>query len=83
MLDSTDSSVEHEARKAREKEKKTGKDAMCPIALDESWKSCRWPARLREQMTEYNILDFSGWKDTPTFEKQFRKLVEGLNLFYK
>lgn len=75
--------VEHEARKAREKEKKTGKDALCPIALDDSWKTCRWPERLREQMMEYNILDFSNWHDAPTFEKQFCKLVEGLNLFYK
>src|ERR1044072_5520569 len=41
--------VEHEARKAREKEKKTGKDAMCPIALDDSWKTCRWPARRSEE----------------------------------
>ena len=75
--------VEHEARKAREKERKTGKDAMYPIALDDSWKTCRWPERLREQMTEYNILDFSNWMDDQDFEKQFRRLVEGLNLFYK
>jgi hypothetical protein len=27
--------------------------------------------------------DYCNWKDTPTFQKQFRKLVEGLNLFYK
>jgi hypothetical protein len=75
--------VEHEARKAREKEKQTGKDAMCPIALDDSWKTCSWPATLREQILDYNILDFSNWQDTPTFQKQFSKLVEGLNLFYK
>jgi hypothetical protein len=75
--------VEHEARKAREKEKKSGKDATCPIALDDSWKTCLWPERLREQMMEYNILDFSNWHDIPTFQKQFRKLIEGLNLYYK
>jgi hypothetical protein len=28
------------------------------------------------------IQDFSNWKATPTFEKQFGKLVEGLKLFY-
>jgi uncharacterized protein YjbI with pentapeptide repeats len=73
--------VEHEARKAREKEKKTGKDAMCPIALDDRWKTCHWPVRLREQIMEYNILDFSNWKDSNDFQKVFDKLLEGLNLF--
>jgi hypothetical protein len=29
------------------------------------------------------IQDYSNWKDEQTFQKQFRKLVEGLNLFYK
>jgi len=32
---------------------------------------------------EYNILDFSGWKNHQPFQSQFRKIVEGLNLFYK
>jgi uncharacterized protein YjbI with pentapeptide repeats len=75
--------VEHEVRKAREKEKQTGKDTLCPVALNDSWKTCHWPERLLEQILEYNILDFSNWKVTPTFQKQFRKLVEGLNLFYQ
>jgi hypothetical protein len=82
--DSTNSDwVEHEARKAREKEKQSGKDALCPVALDDSWKTCRWPARLREQIMEYNILDFSDWHDAAHFHKMFGKLLEGLNLFYK
>lgn len=75
--------VEHEARKAREKEKKTGKDALCPVALDDSWKSCRWPERLQEQIMEYNILDFSGWRDEKVMGGMFSKLLEGLSIFYK
>jgi len=75
--------VEHEVRKAREKEKQTGKDALCPVALDDSWKTCRWPERLREQIMEYNILDFSNWQDEACFQKMIGKLLEGLNLFYK
>jgi hypothetical protein len=47
--------VEPEARKAQEKEKKTGKDALCPIASDGFWRTCRWPERLREQFMEYNM----------------------------
>ena len=56
---------------------------LCPVALDDAWKSCKWPERLREQIKEYNILDFSRWKENEEFGKMFRKLVEGLDLFYK
>ena len=75
--------VEHEVRKARDKEKITGKDALCPVALDDSWKSCHWPERLREQIMEYNILDFSNWTDDAYLQKMFGKLLKGLDLFYK
>ena len=82
--DSTNSDwVEHEVRKAREKEKQSGKDALCPVALDDSWKTCRWPERLREQIMEYNILDFANWHDASHFQTMFNRLLEGLNLFYK
>jgi hypothetical protein len=33
--------------------------------------------------TEYNILDFSNWKDDAEFTMNFTKLAEGLDLFYK
>ncbi len=75
--------VEHEVRTARELEKELGRDALCPIALDDSWKSSPWPKRVMEQVTEYNILDFSKWEDNPTFEEEFAKLLNGLDLFYK
>jgi hypothetical protein len=75
--------VEHEARKAREKEKQTGKDALCPVALDDRWKTCRWPERLREQIMEYNILDFSNWQEPDEFERIFAKLIDRLAIFYK
>jgi uncharacterized protein YjbI with pentapeptide repeats len=75
--------VEHEARKAREKERKSGKDALCPVALDRSWKTCGWPERLREQIMEYNILDFSNWLEPVQFDRMFSKLIDGLSIFYK
>lgn len=75
--------VQHEVRKARELEKELGRDALCPIALDDSWKSSKWPSRIMEQVTEYNILDFSGWKESSNFESKFAKLLNGLDLFYK
>lgn len=75
--------VEHEARTARELEKELGRDVLCPVALDDAWKDCKWPARLREQIEEYHILDFSKWQDEAEFANMFRKLVDGLDLFYK
>ena len=75
--------VEHEVRTARELEKETGRDVLCPVALENSWKNSPWPKRVMEQVLEYNILDFSGWKDDAEFGKLFKKLLDGLELFYK
>jgi uncharacterized protein YjbI with pentapeptide repeats len=75
--------VEHEARLARKLEQETGRDVLCPVALDDRWKTCRWPERLREQVMEYNILDFSGWRDEDNFRRMFSRLLDGLDLFYK
>ena len=75
--------VEHEVRTARELEKEMGRDVLCPVALDDSWKSSPWPKRVMEQVMEYNILDFSAWKDDIKFGSTFNKLIIGLGLFYK
>ena len=75
--------VEHEVRTARQLEKDMERDVLCPVALDDSWKSGRWPTRVMEQIMEYNILDFSAWEDDVKFEGMFRKLIDGLQLFYK
>jgi len=75
--------VEHEVRTARDLEKTAGRDILCPVALDDNWKSSRWPKRLMEQVMEYNILPFSSWKDDSIFEQTFVKLIDGLQLFYK
>jgi uncharacterized protein YjbI with pentapeptide repeats len=75
--------VEHEVRTGRELEKELSHDVLCPIALDDSWKSSRWPKRIMEQIMEYNILDFSEWEDDAKFDGMFRKLIDGLELFYK
>jgi hypothetical protein len=64
-------------------EKELGRDTLCPLALDDSWKDIRWPKRVMEQIMEYNILDFSEWEDDSKFHGMFRKLIDGLELFYK
>lgn len=75
--------VQHEARLARRLAIEIKRDVLCPLALDESWKTCHWPARLREQIMEYNVLDFSDWNDEGTFWRMFARLLDGLHLFYK
>ncbi len=75
--------VEHEARLARKLEKELGRDVLCPVALDDAWKTCHWPERLREQIMEYNILDFSAWQDEAFFRRAAARLIDGLDLFYK
>lgn len=77
--------VEHEVREARKLEKEMRRDVLCPVALDDSWnrESHLWPQRFMEQIKEYNILDFSEWQDDRKFEGMFRKLIDGLELFYK
>ena len=63
--------------------KELGRDVLCPVSLDDSWKDCRWPERLREQIEEYKVLDFSGWEEKATFETQFDRLIRGLKIFYE
>lgn len=75
--------VEYEVRTARDLEKEMVRDVLCPVALDDSWKSRPWPKRVMEQIMEYNILDFSNWKDDTQFGDMFRRLIDGLELFYK
>jgi hypothetical protein len=75
--------VEHEVRMARELEKELGRDVLCPVALDNSWKNSPWARRVMEQIMEYNILDFSNWQDDSKFGSTFNKLIDGLELFYK
>jgi len=75
--------VEHEVRAARASEKEMGRDVLCPVALDDSWKASPWPKRIMEQVMAYNILDFSEWQDDSKFDAMFRKLIDGLELFYK
>jgi hypothetical protein len=74
--------VEWEASKARELEKLLGRNVLCPVALDDSWKSSHWPGPLRRQIEDYVILDFARWRDAEVFKKQFDKLKGGLALYY-
>ncbi len=74
--------VRWEAQKARELEKELGRDVLCPVALDNAWKSCSWPAWLRVQIEDYYVLDFSEWMDSKAMASQFARLLEGLGINY-
>jgi uncharacterized protein YjbI with pentapeptide repeats len=76
--------VEHEVRTARDLAKKLKRDVLCPVALDETWvKESPWPERIMEQLMEYYVVDFAEWQDDSKFDGTFRKLIDGLELFYK
>ncbi len=74
--------VEWEVTKARKLEKELRRDVLCPVALDDAWKTCPWEGPLRRQVEKYHILDFSEWRDIEAFSRQFQKLIDGLGLFY-
>ena len=80
--------VEWEAAKAREVERRyrqagIQRDVLCPVCLDDAWKSCAWPRVLRRQIEAYNILDFSAWEDDEEMAAAFAKLYEGVILNYQ
>ncbi len=75
--------VEFEAKQARKLEKELDRHVLCPVALDDSWKNCKWPMRLRDQIEKYHILDFSCWQDSSVFKGMFERLLTGLDLFYE
>jgi len=75
--------VEWEVMKARELEKETKEHVLCPIALDDSWKTCgSWSRVLRAQVEKYHILDFSRWEDRAAMGTAFQKLIDGLGIYY-
>jgi hypothetical protein len=75
--------VGHEARLAGELEQELDRNVLCPLALDAAWKTCRWPLMPGEQIMQYSLQDFSKWKNGREFGRMFRKLIDGLDLFYK
>ncbi len=75
--------VEHEVRAACDLEKELGRDALCPIALDDSWKSSPWPKRVMEQVMESNILDFSKWENDLPLKNSLRNCSMGWICFIR
>ncbi len=74
--------VEAELDWAREREKEENRSVLCPIAIDDSWKTIVNKSVLWRQVKKYNILSFSSWKDDQLFDLNYGKLVKGMKLFY-
>jgi hypothetical protein len=75
--------VERELRNARELKKEAGREVLCPVALDDSWRNHHVLKQIVEQIEEHNILDFSGWMHVNRLDGMFRELIDSLALFSK
>lgn len=74
--------VEWEANEARSIEKELGRPVLCPIALDDRWKTATWPGPLKMQMTKYHILPFNEWENAARFDEAYAKLRQGIHTYY-
>jgi CheY-like chemotaxis protein len=79
--------VTTEIRSAIEEEKRTGRRKLFPVRLVDfevirSWR--RFDADVGKdiavELREYYIPDFSGWRDTATFERNIQALLEALRV---
>ena len=73
--------VEHEIRIAHDVEITEDRCVLCPVALDDSWKSRAGDVFWRP-LFKYNVLDFSEWKEADTFKAQFERLMQGIRTYY-
>lgn len=77
--------VENELDMARRKEKDEVRDVLCPVALDDAWKSKVFGSEADDRalwrtLTHKNILDFSAGT---SFDGQFNKLLRGMKIYYE
>ena len=74
--------VEHEVNEALDEEKKTGKDILFPIRIDDAVMECEfgWAKRVREAHKPggRHIGNFSNWKDHDAYKAAFDRLLRDL-----
>ena len=71
--------VEWEVQIARDREKRDSIDLLCPISLDDAWRTATWNGPLMHQIKDYAILDFS---KPSKFDAMFDRLQRGLQTYY-
>jgi len=74
--------VQWEVSRARERERATTRNVLCPVAIDDAWTTSDWPGPLRQQLLKYYILDFSDWRVPQQFQAMMKRLTAGLDLYY-
>lgn len=74
--------LEYEAQEARKLDTGRARKLLCPIALDDAWKKCKWSQVLRMQMRKHGIPDFSDWPNGAHFEKKLDRFLESLGLLH-
>lgn len=74
--------AEHEVRLVYKLERMYGPGILCPISLDDVWKSSPWRSRILEASVAEKVLTFSGWNDSGVLEGQCARLLDGLSLFH-
>jgi hypothetical protein len=76
--------VEYEIDQAVKLSKRLHRDVLCPIALDRAWlESDRLSGKLVAQIKKYHVLHFANWQNEREFDGQFRKLIDGLGIYYR
>jgi uncharacterized protein YjbI with pentapeptide repeats len=70
--------AEHEVRLARKLEKDLGEAVLCPISLDDAWKTPMWQGRILENIPDDKVLSFAAWRDASVMGTQFDRLIEAI-----
>jgi hypothetical protein len=70
--------VRWEVSSARNLEKISAHDVICPITIDSAWQSWSDDPVLRQEIVKYHIVDFEDWKIPDQFDDRFQKLLAGL-----
>ena len=68
-------------RLARKLEKDLGEPVLCPISLDDAWKTPVWQGRILEQIPTEKVLSFADWRDKAAAQVQFEQLIEAIAVF--
>lgn len=71
--------VEHELRLAKKIERSIGEKVLCPVSLDDAWKTASWQGRANDKVPEERVLSFLEWKDVGSFKTSFETLVAALS----
>jgi uncharacterized protein YjbI with pentapeptide repeats len=74
--------AEHEVRLAKKLEKDLGEPVLCPISLDDAWKTPLWQGRILENIAEERVVSFADWRNGAALETQVSRLLEGMGIFY-